>query len=190
MLKVTRQIAVVPKRYVAGDQVHIPILGKNYSATAVKRTASGMIFLFDSCLEKEMKITCHKKRAENGYWGYYGFTWEESDLKKFLGNLINHVPKKIARQMVPFANGDYFRLLTVDEIPAGVCDLGRKKVINSLVDQNKRVKKINEAEASQYWLQSEDDGWFSYVDRSGRVKFEGCLPNEAKGVVPLFILKD
>ena len=183
MLQVARTQIIKPSSYQVGDQVHIPLVEKTYTATAVKREKDGMLFVFDNCLDKRRYMDLRGMRFKG--------IWEQTSLRRLLQQISFSVPKKIKNQMVPFYNGDLFRLLTQDEILPRV---GNNNFIPYFELREKRIKSmIDGCTGANYWLMTSKDynkyhTSFCYVDYSGIIADD--YTDMQFGVVPVFKLKD
>ena len=185
MLTILRKQKITPKKYEVGDQIHLTINNYKYTATAIKRETNGMLFWLDSCLND-------KKRYLKRHGRNFDGNWEDTDLRKFLQKLVNHVPVKLKNEMIPFENGDYFRLLTREEIMKNHrANKNTDRWIPFLDDRSMRMKSWN-GNSSYYWLQtkSTEDNMFDIMDGWGTIYCGGDYPDAENGVVPAFLLKD
>lgn len=170
MLKVFRTQSILPNHYQIGDKIPFSIGENTFFATAYKREEDGMLFVFDKCIAKKYMSARHNHEKE----------WENTNLRKLVKDLILVASSKMKKQLIPFDNGDYFRLLTVDEVQTVPYFLTRE---NRIKEYKNRV--------SDYWLQSScqkyNDAWYI-------VDFGGTIAHEYKdmlvGVLPVFKLKD
>jgi len=183
MLTVSRVQVLKPNYYQIGDQVHIYINNRLYTATAVKELEEDntMLFVFDSCLSEKRRITRRHYRQFKG-------TFEDTYLFKFLVKLINKVPTKIKRQMVPFENGSYFRLFEKDDLAPS-----SKNAISYLTEDSKRLIRFFGNNASNYWTQTqnkEDKSEFYYISYNGKPEEYSEWSDVSYGIVPLFKLKN
>jgi len=92
-----------------GDVINFTLTtGEKVEAMAMREEKDGMLFVTVDCLEEERSMN-----GENTTKGGY----EKSELRKVLNSEIyDTFPEDIKEKMVPFANGDFLRLLTEDEV--------------------------------------------------------------------------
>jgi len=177
MLPVLRMKVEKPSHYKIGDKVHIPIGEETYTATAIRREADGnMLFVMDNLLETKKYID---KRDSI-------FDWEHCSLRVYLQKLYEHLPnKKIKNQIVPFENGDFFRIPYIKDCKGDQAIFHQKS-------ERIKTKKVSQT-ACGYWLAdaSKTDACFYYVDYDGVVcDSYGDVPYVKYGVLILFKLKD
>lgn len=108
-MKVKRTVTVDVDTFKVGDVIKIKLTnGVKVEAMAVKQESWGMIFCLVDCLPDEYRMN----RTNTNEGGY-----EESDLRKKLNSeILSLFPAKLKDKMVPFDNGDLFRLPTEKEI--------------------------------------------------------------------------
>lgn len=157
-LIVLRERAVLTDRIQIGDRIAISIMGASYTATAIRQEQDGTaLFLLDECL-KDARPMNARDNADGGYEG--------SDLRKFLRSLEYRFSQDIGAKLVPFENGDAFRLLTLQE--ACGCDKNWEDAegqIEWMKDvRHKAAARNNEME--WYWLQDVVSG-VAFADVSG-----------------------
>ena len=92
-----------------GDVINFTLTtGEEVEAMAMREEKDGMLFVTVDCLEEERSM--NKRDTTKG--GY-----EKCELRKVLNSeIFDTFPEDIKEKMVPFANGDYLRLLTEDEV--------------------------------------------------------------------------
>jgi len=92
-----------------GDVINFTLTtGEKVEAMAMREEKDGMLFVTVDCLEEERSMN-EANTTKGGY--------EKSELRKALNSLIyDTFPEDIKEKMVPFANGDFLRLLTEDEV--------------------------------------------------------------------------
>lgn len=108
-MKVKRTIKCDVDTFKVGDIIKVKLTdGVKVQAMAMKQEKDGMIFCLVDCLPGKYPMNSTSVN-EGGY--------EESDLRKNLnGEILNLFPAKLKAMMVPFDNGDLFRLPTEKEI--------------------------------------------------------------------------
>ena len=108
-MKVKRTVTVDVDTFKVGDVIKIKLTnGVKVEAMAVKQESWGMIFCLVDCLPDEYQMN-RTNPNEGGY--------EESDLhKKLNSEILSLFPAKLKDKMIPFDNGDLFRLPTEKEI--------------------------------------------------------------------------
>lgn len=107
-MKVLRKNEVVVDKingFKVGDQIKI---GRFYTATCQKVGKKGAIFMMDQYLDHAYAMNANGKN-EGGY--------EESDLRHIFKNMeLNPMFDEVRSMLVPFKNGDYFRIPTAEEM--------------------------------------------------------------------------
>ena len=106
-MKVSRRQKMEVDRFEVGDRIKVKLPGAKYTATAIQDEGDGMLFIFDQFLDGAMPMN-RNGGTEGGY--------EASDMREYLQKVAETLPKKIAKLIVPFENGDKLRLLTLPEI--------------------------------------------------------------------------
>lgn len=156
-----------------GDVINFTLTtGEEVEAMAMREEKDGMLFVTVDCLEEERSMN-EENTTEGGY--------EQSELRKILNSEIYETfPEDIKEKMVPFANGDFLRLLTEDEV------FGDER----LEPMNNRRNRIAERgagsdEAKWWWLQDVySAATFAFVHGYGNA---GCTnASFARGVRPAF----
>ena len=185
MLTVSRVQVLKPNRYKLGDRVHIYLGMELYTATAIKdnKDEGAMLFMFDTVLQDKRRYIVRYLDRRNSFKK----TFEETDLFKFLKKLINKVPLKIRKQMVPFDNGNYFDLLSTKDVTGS-------EAIPYLTISQKRLIKFLKDRPTQYWLKTptgeDSPGEFDYIDSRGIPDFSGEYASTTLGICPIFKLKN
>ena len=92
-----------------GDVIKFTLTtGEKVEAMAMREEKDGTLFVTVDCLEEERPMN-DSNTTEGGY--------EKSALRKVLNSEIyDTFPEDIKEKMVTFANGDFLRLLTEDEV--------------------------------------------------------------------------
>ena len=107
-MKVMRRNEVTVNKetgFEVGDQIKI---WRFYTATCQKVGKNGAIFMMDQYLDHAAAINTNEKN-ESGY--------EKSDLRRVLQDMVRHpMFDEVRSMLVPFKNGDYFRIPTAEEM--------------------------------------------------------------------------
>lgn len=106
-MKVKREVKMKVTRFEIGDRIKVKLPGETHMATAIQEDGDDMLFLFDEYLD-EAKPMNENDSTDGGY--------EESDMRKFLQEFFKKFPQKLKKKMVAFKNGDFLRLLTLQEM--------------------------------------------------------------------------
>ena len=172
-MKVIRRITEEVDAYRVGDVISFTLTtGEKVSAMAMKEEKDGTLFVTVDCLEEERPMNSYDT-TEVGY--------EACELRKVLNSEIyDTFPEDIKEKMVPFANGDFLRLLTEDEV------FGDER----LEPMNNRRNRIadrgcNSDELEWWWLQDVySAAHFALVRGHGDAHYYGA--SYARGVRPAF----
>lgn len=156
-----------------GDVINFTLTtGEEVEAMAMREEKDGMLFVTADCLEEERSMN-EENITKGGY--------EKSALRKVLNSEIyDTFPEDIKEKMVPFANGDFLRLLTEDEV------FGDER----LEPMNNRRNRIADRgagsdEAEWWWLQDVySAASFALVSYSGSALCSAA--SRAFGVRPAF----
>ena len=159
-ITVIRERAEPTERIQIGDRLAIRIGEEAHTATAIRQEQDGTaLFLLDGCL-KDARPMNARNTTDGGYEG--------SDLRKFLRSLECRIIQNANARIVPFENGDIFRLLTLQE--ACGCDKNWEDAegqIEWMKDVRHRAAARNN-EMEWYWLQDVvSDFRFAYVGAAG-----------------------
>ena len=108
-MKVKRTEKIKVDLFQVGDIISFKLNdGEKMQLLAVKDEPDGMIFCSVDCLAEE---SCMNESGSNAGG------WDESDLRaKLNGEILDRLPKKIKKLLIPFANGDLLRIPTEKEI--------------------------------------------------------------------------
>lgn len=174
--------------YQVGDIVSAELYGdenKWHSFLAVKEEENGMIFIFRDCL-KELKPVFSTENLSGR--SADAFLYENSDIRKYLqDNLVKMFPQDIAEILVPFENGDLFRLATKREIFGEGKDCSGQW--EPMKDCRNRVALDKDGDSVGWWLQDDDDmPFFDCVDIGGQDTYIGAAHDI--GVRPVFKVKN
>jgi hypothetical protein len=176
-MKVLRKIRIKTDRLEIGDQIKVKFSDEKHYATAIRRDKDGMLFLLDDCLDEAQPMN-----KEGGTKGGY----DASDLRKFLAQKANEIPEKLKNKMVAFDNGDYLRLLTLQEARGRDNDWNEcEGQIEWMKDRRHRMATIKDNGCASWWLRgvvSAAD--FAFVYATGTVG--GTSASDSLGVRPAF----
>ena len=181
-MKLMRKIKVDTDHFEAGDRIKVKLPGAKYTATAIKDEGDGMLFILDQYLDEPMPMN-EDGRTEGGY--------EESDMRKHLQKVAETFPDKLKKRMVKFKNGDFLRLLTLQEMYGkdenfNDCD-GQIPWIKQ--DRRRRIASRKGDEYEWEWLATvTSDARFARVSGNG-LAYGGHASN-SYGVRPVFKLSD
>ena len=172
---------IVTDRFEIGDQIKVKFFNEKHKATAIRREEDGMLFLLDDCLDKAMPMNEHG--GNNG--GY-----DASDLRKHLVQKANEMPRELKGRMVPFENGDYLRLLTLQEACGADADFNDTEgQIEWMKDRRHRVAASKCDEYAYWWLRDVVAATnFALVDYNGLADYLSA--SYARGVRPAFKIRD
>ena len=106
-MKVMREIKVSTDHFEVGDRIKVKLPGAKYTATAISDEGDGMLFILDQYLDEAMPMN-RKGGTDGGY--------DESDMREYLQKVAEKFPDKLKKRMVRFDNGDFLRLLTLQEM--------------------------------------------------------------------------
>ena len=108
-MKVKRTEKIKVDLFQVGDIISFKLNdGEKMQLLAVKDEPDGMIFCSVDCLAEE---SCMNESGSNAGG------WDESNLRaKLNGEILDRLPKKIKKLLIPFANGDLLRIPTEKEI--------------------------------------------------------------------------
>ena len=180
-MKVERKVIIKTDRFEVGDQIKVKFANEKHKATAIRREDDGMLFLLDDCLDRAMPMN-ENGGTEGGY--------DASDLREYLVKKTSEIPIKLQYRMVAFENGDYLRLLTLEE----VCGMGTdfnntSKQIEWMKDRRHRVTTRKDSEYVGWWLwdviSAEN---FAHVNHNGLAVYSNAL--YSLGVRPAFKIRD
>lgn len=181
-MKLMRKIKVDTDHFEVGDRIKVKLPGAKYTATAIKDEGDGMLFILDQYLDEPMPMN-EDGRTEGGY--------EESDMRKHLQKVAETFPDKLKKRMVKFKNGDFLRLLTLQEMYGkdenfNDCD-GQIPWIKQ--DRRRRIAPRKGDESEWGWLATVMPGAnFASVNGGGHADYGGA--SIAFGVRPVFKLSD
>lgn len=172
-MKVIRRITEEVDAYRVGDVISFTLTtGEKVSAMAMKEEKDGALFVTVDCLEKERPMN-DNDTTEGGY--------EACSLRKVLNSKIyDTFPEDIKEKMVPFANGDFLRLLTEDEV------FGDERLEPMNNGRNRIAERgAGSDEAGWWWLQDVYSAAnFALVHDAGLASYYGA--SHALGVRPAF----
>lgn len=180
-MKVERKVIIKTDRFEVGDQIKVKFSDEKHKATAIRREDDGMLFLLDDCLDKEMPMN------ENG--GTKG-GYDASDLREYLVKKASEISKKLQDRMVAFENGDYFRLLTLQEVCGIDTEFNKTDgQIEWMKDRRHRVTTRRGDEYAYWWLPDVVSATaFAFVNAGGFAACAGALIS--LGVRPAFKIRD
>lgn len=187
-MKVIRPVEMETAAYQVGDVLSFMRTdGARLEALAVKEERDGMLFVTVDCVGIESMAHDPKERS-GGY--------DRSLLRRRLNRVfVECFPQHIREQMVPFSNGDWFRLPTVRELFGGSAAAEREDPETGQWEPMKlcrnRVCFLGRDGISMcYWLADLADGdgrFYSGVDYMGNAMHLAAI--SAYGVRPVFQLK-
>lgn len=102
-MKALREVKMEVTRYEIGDRIKVRFASEAHYATAIFQDRGCMMFLMDECLNEARPMN-EGGGIEGGY--------DASDLRKWLAEKADEIPKKLHKRMIPFKNGDYLGLLS------------------------------------------------------------------------------
>ena len=176
-MKVSREVTMKADRIEIGDRIKVKFVGEKHTATAIRQDPDGTLFLLDDCLDEAQPMN-----EDGGTDGGY----EESDLRDYLRCKASELPDKLRRKMVPFENGDYLTLLTIEE--ACGYDTGFNSCegqIPWMKDRRHRIVTRKGEEYEYWWLRGVvSASAFASVYLSGIAHGDGA--GYARGVRPAF----
>ena len=180
-MKVLRKIKMKTDRLEVGDQIKVKFFNEKHYATAIRRDEDGMLFLLDDCLDEPRPMN-----REGGTEGGY----DASDLRKFLAQKANEVPEKLKSKMVAFDNGDYLRLLTLQEACGRDNDWNEcEGQIDWMKDRRHRVTTRKDNEYAYWWLRGVvSSAGFAFVNSNGSAFNDNA--SNSFGVRPAFKISD
>ncbi len=172
-MRVYRRIEENVEAFRIGDVINFTLTtGEKVEAMAMREEKDGTLFVTVDCLRDERRMN-ERATTKGGY--------EKSELRKVLNSEIyDTFPEDIKEKMVPFANGDFLRLLTEDEV------FGDER----LEPMNNRRNRIADRGAGSdelewWWLQDVySAAAFALVTNSGRADCNTA--SYADGVRPAF----
>jgi hypothetical protein len=116
--------------------------------------------------------------------------YDASDLRKFLAQKANEIPEKLKSKMVAFDNGDYLRLLTLQEACGRDNDWNEcEGQIEWMKDRRHRIATIKDNGCADWWLR----GVVSAALFAGVGGIGGAVGRSASysyGVRPAFKISD
>lgn len=181
-MKVLREIKVTTDHFEVGDRIKVKLPENIYTATAILDEDDGMLFILDQYLDDPMPM--NKKGGTDG--GY-----DASDLRKHLQKVAETFPDKLKKTMIRFDNGDFLRLLTLQEMR------GKDENFNNCDGQihwmeKDRRHRIASRKGEEYewgWLATVVLGmYFAYVDCSGSASYTDEW--HYYGIRPVFKLRN
>ena len=180
-MKVERKVRIETDRLQIGDQIKVKFSGEKHKATAIRREDDGMLFLLDDCLDRAMPMN-ENGGTEGGY--------DASDLRRYLAKKASEIPMKLQNRMVAFENGDYLRLLTLEESCGVDADFnGTGGQIEWMKDRRHRVTTRKDNEYVTWWLRDVVSAThFAYVYYNGNANYYGA--SYSHGVRPAFKIRD
>lgn len=178
--KVKRTIETETNQFAIGDKIELTLLNnEHHTATAIRREADGMLFVFDDILKDEYPM--NKNFGEKK-------EYEDSDMRKYLReHVMLLIPSHIVNHMVKFENGDHLRLLTREEVFGAENGSGQ---ISYFKDKKNRAA-LREGFFDWWWLQdAEDDAAASFADVTTYGDASYDIANTDGGVRPAFKIGD
>lgn len=170
-MKVMRKMEVEcnGSAFQVGDQIKI---GRFYTATCQKVGKKGAIFMMDQYIDCPVPMNANGKN-EGGY--------EKSDLRHIFKNMeLNPMFDEVRCILIPFKNGDYFRIPTAEEMfgPEETHKyyetLGNKKQWPLMKDRKNRIAFLDENQDIKWgWLQNKRKNsidHFSVVNKDGALE--------------------
>lgn len=153
-----------------GDQIKI---GRFHTATCQKVGKKGAIFMMDQYLDRAVAMNANGKN-EGGY--------EESDLRHIFKNMeLNSMFDEVRSMLVPFKNGDYFRIPNAEEmfgpeeIHECVETLSNKKQWPLMKDRKNRIAFRGKYQETDFgWLQNkykDSTNHFAFVSNCGSLGY-------------------
>lgn len=155
--------------------------GEECEALAVKETDEGMLFILTHCLKDEMYMYDYVQDD---------MSYKDSDMRKYLNNdILDKFPEDIKLKMLPFANRDYLRLPTEEEMFGNEDDTSGQLECMKL--PRNRVAALGiDGYPTWYWSQDKSKNYstrFASVDNDG---YSGAsYAASSYGVRPLFLLR-
>ena len=177
-MKVMREVKVKADHFEVGDRIKVKLPGAKYTATAILDEGDGMLFIFDQYFDGAMPM--NKNGGTDG--GYDG-----SDMRAYLRKVAETFPEKLKKRMVKFENGDFLRLLTLQEM------CGKDENFNDCDGQipwmkQDRRHRIASRKGDEYelgWLATVVSGaHFAFVSYTGNATYRGA--SDSLGVRPAF----
>jgi hypothetical protein len=180
-MKILRKIKIKTDRLEIGDQIKVKFFNEKHYATAIRRDEDGMLFLLDDCLDEPRPMN-----REGGNEGGY----DASDLRKFLTQKANEIPEKLKSKMVAFDNGDYLRLLTLQEACGRDNDWNEcEGQIEWMKDRRHRIATIKDNGRAYWWLrEAVSAAYFASVSGIGYANIDAA--SDSLGVRPAFKISD
>lgn len=180
-MKVERKVRIEIDRLQIGDRIKVKFSGEKHKATAIRREDDGMLFLLDDCLDRAMPIN-ENGGTEGGY--------DASDLREYLVKKASEISKKLQDRMVAFENGDYFRLLTLQEVCGIDTEFNKTDgQIEWMKDRRHRMTARKGNEYVYWWLR----GVVSATAFAGVTSYGNAYYGNASysnGVRPAFKIRD
>lgn len=188
-MKVRRTEKIKTNTFREGDIIKFKLAdGEKVKMLAVKSEPDGMVFCAVDCLKTEYSMNPTSTNAGG---------WADSELRKKLNSeILERLPKKIKKLLVPFENGDLLRIPTEKEI-FGRNPYGEDEP--EAVGQWRAMKQRKNRIASQglnggwewYWLQNpagNSPASFASVGDSGHAGYYDA--SHVNGVRPVAKIKN
>lgn len=106
-MEVLRRVCMNTNQFEIGDRIKVKFKDETHMASAIKREVDGMLFVLDECLDERKPMNVNGSN-EGGY--------DKSDLRKYLQQKAMELPEDFRNKLVPFENGDIFRLIRLAEL--------------------------------------------------------------------------
>lgn len=190
-MKVFREVRLNVNHIEVGDRIKVEFEKEDefeeeekYTATAIREDEDGVLFLFDDCLNKAYPM--------NEYGGTGG-GYLESDLRKYLAEVVEKLPYKLRRRLVEDENGDRMWLLSLEEVFG--FDSNHDNTENERIEwmKNKRHRIVNRGGKYEWWWLNNviSAKYFAFVSADGHCGAASTgVPSSLLGVRPAFKIKN
>ena len=140
------KVDIKAEQFEIGDRIKVIFEGESHTASAIKREADGMLFVLDECLDERKQMNTNSSNV-GGY--------DKSDLRKYLQQKALELPKEFRDMLVPFENGDIFRLLRLAELTGENTEWNKVcEPLDFFKDGKHRIAYCKEIDDwSWYWLE-------------------------------------
>jgi hypothetical protein len=177
------EVDIKTEQFEIGDRIKVIFEGESHMASAIKREADGMLFVLDECLDERKQMNTNSSN-EGGY--------DKSDLRKYLQQKAMGLPEDFRNKLVPFENGDIFRLIRLAELTGEDTKWGKVcEPLDFFKDRKQRVAYCKEIDGwSWYWLEDVIVTYstlFAACDGLGNSGSRGA--SRSGGVRPLFKIR-
>ena len=178
-MKIKREFTIYTNTLEIGDRIKVKLPEETHWATAYARKGTVTFFIFDNCLDEYLPMNS-EDTTEGGY--------EASELRKYLIELSDQIPKKLKKRMVPDSNGDLLYLLSLREVCG--CNENWNNVPGQLdffKNRKNRVASSAEDEYAYWWLRDAvSASAFALVYGTGHAGYSGA--SASRGVRPAFAI--